>query len=557
MFKLISLTSKFAFLCISFCLVSFVEAQIESNFPDSWHLLSPTKDKWHGINLNAAYQFLNEKNVKPQKIVIALIGGGIDTNHKDLKNVLWKNKKEIANNNKDDDGNGYIDDINGWNFLGNKNGKHLLNTNYESARIFNRYYSKYQGKDVKINQLIPQEKLEYSTWIKLYEEYLTLKNDYETVEFSYNSIYKTSVKLCTILKVNKFNTAMLQKFNTTNADEQKAKNAYLNFYKTISDDSTVSNVSFLNQYRDYIDNGIKKDMEKYTKKDPRDTSIADMDDDLTDKNYGNNQIFKYPNTNETQIAGVIAATRNNNFGIDGITNQVELMILKAVPIEGDEYDKDIALAIIYAVDNGASIINLGFGKAHSMNKNLVDSAMQYAAKKNVLIVHAANLNDNKEHSSNYYPSPNITSTNKTIQNFIRVGSSTDPQLTKNTVIANFTGLSNTNINVLAPGTMVVSTIPTSTNKESNLGIDFSNGNTIAAAIVSGVAALIRCHFPKLSATQVKQIIETTVYKPFPSFVNKTIDDKLVNIKITETCSAGGIVDAEAAIKLAHKLSLTK
>ena len=82
-----------------------------TDVPHGWHLLDHAKDGYSGISINEAYAFVKSKNLKSNPVVVAVIDSGIDTLHEDLKTILWNNPKEIPGNGKDDDGNGYIDDV--------------------------------------------------------------------------------------------------------------------------------------------------------------------------------------------------------------------------------------------------------------------------------------------------------------------------------------------------------------------------------------------------------------------------------------------------------------
>ena len=82
-----------------------------------WAHLNYISDTIPGMSIDKAYNEIL-KSKKGTKVIVAVIDSGIDINHEDLDDVIWKNKHEVPNNNKDDDNKGYVDDVHGWDFLG-------------------------------------------------------------------------------------------------------------------------------------------------------------------------------------------------------------------------------------------------------------------------------------------------------------------------------------------------------------------------------------------------------------------------------------------------------
>jgi subtilisin family serine protease len=246
----------------------------------------------------------------------------------------------------------------------------------------------------------------------------------------------------------------------------------------------------------------------------------------------------------THVSGIIAAARNNNIGIDGIADNVKIMMVRAL-LDGDEYDKDIALAIVYAVDNGAKVINMSFGKSFSPEKKWVDEAIHYAESKDVLLIHAAgNESHDVDHVDNY-PNQNLISFNKQATNFINVGASGDPRVASGQLVADFSNYGKSTVDVFAPGVKIYSTLPGG-NKYGYL-----SGTSMAAPVVTGVAALIRSYYPDLTAQQVKYAIDKSVDCDPDTKVNVPGTDSITTLR--ELCETGGFLNAYNALEIASTL----
>jgi subtilisin family serine protease len=453
-------------LAIGLCGQSYAQSS-----PKGWHLKDKAEDKMYGISLQKAYDFIKTMNYIVNPVIVAVIDAGSDTTHEDLKNVLWKNHKEIVGNGKDDDGNGYIDDVYGWNFLGNKAGKNIGRESEEADRAFAKYQSKWQSFDAaKMGGLSVKEGYEYSTW-----------------------------KL---------------------AAQSKGRPVYL------SADSARSLQSKQKAPKD--PNLTRKEI------------IGDKYEDISDRRYGNADVMAKDPMHGSHVAGIIAAQRNNGVGMDGVADDAHIMSLRAVP-DGDERDKDIALAIRYAVKNGARVINMSFGKPVSPGKKLVDDAIKYAAAHDVLIVHAAGNESLNTDLSPRYPTATSINEKYTAPNFISVGASTMKGGT-----ASFSNYGKRTVDVFAPGTEIYSTVPKG-NKYRSL-----DGTSMASPVVAGIAALIREYFPSLSAAQVKYVLEHSVVRPKEKVAvpGSRSGEK---VELSELCATGGIVNAYEAIKLASTL----
>lgn len=502
-----------------------------------WHLKSITKDSIYGINLENAYDFLRKKKLKGHVVTVGIVDSGIDTAHEDLQPVLWQNKKEIGGNGKDDDKNGYSDDMHGWNFLGSRDGTQDVDSDsYEIQRIYWQYKDRFWGKD---KAGIPmQDTLLFNMWKRA--EVKALADS--TVYGSYQQALARSTKLMqadTILQKaigkKQYTRKELEDFVPPSTTEGNAKKYTLSLWKVDGSSGNSSQLVTANKMALlYYSRG-----KPYAPPAPyRANIVKDNEEDIEDRFYGNPRLGTRA-LHGTHVAGIIGAARNNGIGMDGIADHVQLMSVRAVP-DGDEHDKDISLAIRYAVDNGAKVINMSFGKAFSAEKQWVDDAIRYAGKKNVLIVQAAGNDSKNIDEKENYPSP-IYLDGTRAKNHIMVGATSDG---KNGVLtAFFSNYGVKNVNVFAPGVNIYSTVPGNGKYEKN------SGTSMAAPVVTGVAALLMSYFPKLSALQVKEIIERTVSKPATKV---RVPGKTDMVFLSELCTSGGIVDAYEAVKLAAK-----
>jgi subtilisin family serine protease len=247
----------------------------------------------------------------------------------------------------------------------------------------------------------------------------------------------------------------------------------------------------------------------------------------------------------THVSGIIGAVRGNGKGIDGIADNVRIMTIRAVP-DGDEHDKDVALAIRYAVDNGAKVINMSFGKYFSPQKQWVDDAVKYAESKGVLLVAAAGNEAFLVDTMPHYPAP-ILNEGRKVNNWIMVGASGDPS--NGGLIANFSNFGKKDVDVFSPGVNIYSTIPGG-NTYGN-----ASGTSMASPVTAGVAALLMSYYPNLTAAQVKTVIEKSAV-PVNAKVkqpNKGGEDDS-EVSFSELSRTGGILNAFEAVKLAESLS---
>ncbi len=512
--------------------------------PRGWHLLDETQDHFYGISLNKAYLFLQEKNRPSKPVIVAILDSGIDTTHEDLKRNLWTNRGEIASNGIDDDGNGYIDDVHGWNFLGGKDGRNLKKCSDERSRIYHRYKDLYLGKEIDTTTLSFEDKILYSIWNKAALE-LNFSTEEQTellfIEMTSKALKRHDKVLRKEMGIDEFTSDAVEKFEANSKQAKESKLGFLTCIKMIGIDADEKNTTIIEQLDEYVEGKkLAFESKEIAPFDYRADIIKDNYQNIEDRFYGNNDIMGPSPMHGTHVSGIIGAQRDNEIGVDGIANNVQLMMVRVVP-DGDEYDKDVALGIRYAVDNGAKLINMSFGKSFSPEKPWVDSAIRYAASKDVLILHASGNeavnNDEKE----IYPNPKQK--NYTAVNFMNIGASADPIVT-GSIAADFSNYGKSSVDVFAPGVKIYSTLP---NKN---GYGNQNGTSMATPVVTGVAALIRSYYPSLTAVQIKQIIESSVSIPdaqFPNYKPGTQKEKLPFANMSKT---GGIVNAYNAVAAA-------
>ena len=342
----------------------------------AWYLKDKVTDGYAGISLNKAYQLL--KNKKSTPIIVAVIDSGVDTTHEDLKAVLWHNLKEIPNNGIDDDGNGYVDDYYGWNFLGGKDGRNLEKASSEKARVYHMYKSIYEGKKIDEKTLSADEKYRYNMWQQAASE-IEPNSEANAQLPMMQRVRSTLIALDSIIRneggKNEYTSVDLEQMPMSTMEGKMAKTKFLNLMKMIGLGSDAKNTTVISMINEEVDK-MQDDAEAKAKPpvDMRAEIIKDNPTDINDKFYGNSDIMGKGSMHGTHVSGIIGASRNNGIGIDGIADNVKIMMIRAVP-DGDEYDKDIALAIRYAVDNGAKVINMSFGKSFSPDKKWVDDAI--------------------------------------------------------------------------------------------------------------------------------------------------------------------------------------
>ncbi len=477
-----------------------------------WSHLDLLKDSIPGMSVDKAYNELL-KDKKGNKVIVAVIDSGVDINHPDLKPVIWTNKKEIPNNKKDDDKNGFVDDVHGWNFLGESNLE-----NYEFVRILKK------GDDGS-------------------ETYKKALADYEK---KYNEIIQYKEPVDMLVKADKTIREYLKKESYTLQELKDVASVKYELFQSkrillaYAEDTGENFRTELEEFKDYVYDQLNYNLNKDF--DGR-KILGDNADDLSTKKYGNNVVYsksRKDSSHGTHVAGIIAQLRNNGIGGVGVATNVEIMPIRAVP-NGDEYDKDIALAIRYAVDNGAKVINGSFGKDYSPHKDWVFDAIKYAESKDVLIVHAAGNDSKNIDVEPNFPTDEIEG-KEFANNVITIGAINHNYGDK--MVADFSNFGATNVDVFAPGVKIYATIPENKYK-------YEQGTSMASPNAAGVAALIRSYYPNLKASQVKQII---MQSGTPIDLVVSVGENGETKKFSEACVSGKIVNAYNALKMAEEMS---
>ena len=488
-----------------------------------WSHLDLAKDSIPGMSVDKAYAELL-KNKKSVKVIVGIVDSGVDIEHEDLKSVVWTNKKEIAGNGIDDDKNGYIDDIHGWNFLGN-----ITKENLEYERILANKSLVDEATYLEAKKL-NDKKVENATKGKFQMEQMlsaagsadeVLVKHFGKPVYTIEEVKAIDSKDPEITKSKMIMQQLLSYGLPVDGLKKEIKKELDGMTKLLSGDNLKTN------YRKVL---------------------GDNPDDIKDTKYGNNNVMG-PDKEEilhgTHVAGIVAQTRNNAIGGDGIADNVEILTVRAVP-DGDEYDKDIALGIRYAVDNGAKVINGSFGKSFSPHKQWVYDAIKYAEKKDVLIVHAAG-NDAKDiDTENNFPNDSDDKKTEFADNMITVGALNFEYGTN--VVADFSNIGKINVDVFAPGVKIYATTPNNT-------YQYLQGTSMASPNVAGVAALIRSYYPKLSAKQVKHILmdSGTEITTDVAFGGNAEDVR----PFTNLSTSGKMVNAYNALLMAEKMSKKK
>lgn len=507
----------------------------------NWYHQNYEKTGVYGVGTNDAIEFLKSKGIKPSSIVVGVIDSGVQIDHPDLKKNIWVNPKEKPNNKKDDDGNGYIDDIHGWDFIGGKDGKDVDHDTMEATRVVARYEKMFESANKSTNEA------NIKKYPKEYQEYLRAKLVYDVkLKEAQKGMDNISSNQEQISQVVSTLRDALGNNTITVENAQKLANPNLKSYvMMLASDSSVSGKTVdefekiaLEQFKEqakYYGDQLKYMLNKDY--DPR-AIIGDNYSDLKQKNYGNNEVEGPDALHGTHVSGIIAAERNNNIGMDGIAGDVaKILVVRAVP-DGDERDKDIANAIYYAVDNGAKVINMSFGKGFSPDKERVWEAMKYAEKKDVLMVHAAG-NDNKNVDITFNYPTNFKDGENTsfVNNWITVGASTRYNDNLKASFSNY----GQRVDIFAPGLEIYSTVTKS-------GYKFLQGTSMASPVVAGCAALLWAYFPSLTAAEVKDILLKTANKSnVPLLLNEDVDTTFDKLSVT-----GGVVDVYKAVKYAYE-----
>lgn len=525
-------------LTIALGLIVNVLVFAQSALPENWHLLDMTTDSFPGISAERTYEQLL-KETPGRTVIVAVIDSGVDFEHEDLKDVMWVNADEIPGNGIDDDQNGYVDDIHGWNFIGGADGENVNFDTYEVTRLYVKLKAKYEGVDPAT--LSKKEKAEYEQYQEYKKEIEQKQEELGTNVKLYSAQIEAMNRLEEAIGKDAAEIALedLKKFRSSN----DMLNSVNEWAKQTTENNDISYKELKDGLQDYFDYLDRQYSYNYNPDfDSRDI-VGDNYADPNERYYGNNDVRGPDSNHGTHVAGIIGAIRDNDMGMDGVATNVRIMSVRTVP-NGDERDKDVANAIRYAVDNGAAVINMSFGKGASPRKAVVDEAVRYAMKNDVLLVHAAG-NDGKENTiGNNFPHDRFEKGGlfkpRYAENWLEVGA-LSWQNGEN-LAATFSNYSPEHVDVFAPGVDIYSTTPGSEYQK-------NSGTSMAAPVVAGIAAVLRSHFPKLTAEQVKEIIMKSA-TPVKQKVLKPGTDKLVSFN--QLSLTGGAVNLYEAIQMASR-----
>lgn len=499
----------------------------------TWYHKDFATTKVYGVNTENAYKFLESKGLKPKTVIVGVLDSGVQVDHPGLAKNVWTNPNEVPGNGKDDDGNGYIDDVHGWNFIGGKNGDIDID-NMEVTRVVKKYKPVFEGDDSaknKANQAKMPE--EFAMYMKA-KELFTKKSVEARQSFQMytmiNDAVPTMVRLLNGKPLTPENVAAIKPTEQKEAmaaqvltqvsqsPEFKGKSA-AEFEKSIREQMKEALDYFAPQAKQY-------DLDY----DPRKEIVGDNYDDYSEKVYGNNHYEGPDAEHGTHVAGIIAGLANGKEVQYGVASKVaKIMSVRTVP-NGDERDKDVANAIKYAVDNGAKVLNMSFGKPVSPGKNVVWDAFKYAQDKGVLLVKAAG-NENEDVAEHLaYPTnfKNVTDETPFVNNVLVVGASTNKN---NALRADFSNYNKKMVNVFAPGEEIYSTVPHNEYK-------YLQGTSMASPVVAGGAAVLLAYMPNLTPAQ---IIESLVKSSNASTANQFGDFS----------QAGGVIDLKKAAEYAY------
>ncbi|MGY5352315.1 S8 family peptidase [Wenyingzhuangia sp. IMCC45533] len=499
---------------------------------NNWSHLDLAKDSIPGISLAKAYEFL--KNKPSVEVIVAVTDSGTDIDHEDLKDKLWINPKEISGNGKDDDKNGFIDDVHGWNFLGSTYDETL-----EITRLYRKLKPKYEGKtSIDIKKKDADDYLAFKALEEDFKASLSEAKKGQEQYMQYQNMLKDADAV--VKKLVGKDTYTLEEVKNTKSDFDYVNAKKQIVVKILEAGSTVEQQ--IEQIEPAITYYTSKVNTYYNLEFDGRAGLNDDAYSMKTKIYGDNNVKDQAEDeiHGTHVSGIILAKRNNNTGVNGIAEKAKLMAVRVVP-NGDEYDKDVALGIRYAVDNGAKVINTSFGKGYSPKAKWVYDAIKYAEKKDVLIVNAAGNDAQNIDDKPSFPK-DVDNAKEIADNFITIGATT--RYYNDNLLADFTNYGKKSVDVFAPGHDIYNTIPDNQYK-------MLSGTSMASPATAGVAALIRSYYPQLSASQVKHIIMNS---------GTLVTNKVLlpggngeKVKLSDISVSGRLVNAYNAVKMADAI----
>ncbi|MGM0547507.1 MAG: S8 family peptidase [Bacteroidota bacterium] len=507
--------------------------------PEGWHHWDEEVTKFRGTSSEKAYFELLADKSPQKKVVVAVIDGGVDADHEDLDDVMWTNEDEVPDNGKDDDGNGYVDDVHGWNFIGGEDGENVNHDTFELTRLYvqlSETFDEADSSSLKDDQ--EDEYEEYQEIKSAYENKINeLSQQYQNIQGLEQSKNQAEQILNEHFADSSYSYEDIQELQPTSQELNFAKNVMSYVMENDIDSTLIADQK--KQIYEFAKYGYNPDFS------PRNI-VGDDYEDSSERHYGNNDVAGPDPSHGTHVAGIIAAERNNDLGVDGIASGVQIMAIRAVP-NGDERDKDIANAIRYAVDNGADVINMSFGKSYSPNKEVVDEAVKYADENNVLMVHGAgNSAENTDEKPSY---PTDKFDNGEYANlWLTVGAT--GWKPNEEFVAQFSNYGDETVDLFAPGVDIYSTMPDNEYK-------FQEGTSMASPVVAGAAALIMAYYPDLTAQEVRQIIldSTTKYADQEVLLpNEGNPEESETVLFSELSVSDGVVNVYKALQAAEEMN---
>ncbi|MEN9302252.1 MAG: hypothetical protein RL264_681 [Bacteroidota bacterium] len=495
--------------------------------PLNWYLKDIKKDKIYGVSADRAYELLKGK--VPKEVIVAVIDSGVETDHPDLKDVIWVNKGEIPGNGIDDDKNGYIDDVHGWSFLGGKE-KDIDKEALEISRMYQKESAYFEGKNT--SNLTGADKERFDKFKKIKEDY-NKERSQNMQQYQQISVLSSYIENVKASSNGVFSKKTNKKYVPKDEMETKVKKQLKFIFLVYKPEVLAKEIG---SAKETIGGMIE--MDKINADSLRAAIVGDNPNDMTERYYGCNRYEGPDAMHGTHVSGIIAGIRGNGIGIDGIASNAKIMVLRAVP-NGDERDKDIANAIRYAVDNGAKVINMSFGKYYTPNKDVVDEAVRYALSKDVLLIHAAGNESKNKDVETSYPTRNLNDGSKAA-NWIEVGASSSSKK-GDKLIAEFSNYGATTVDVFAPGVDIYSTVP-------DYKYEDASGTSMACPATAGVAAMLRGYFPELTAPEIKELIMKTS-TPYTKTITIPGAPKGKNSGTMKDVSiSGGFVNVAAAVE---------
>ncbi|HEX8275126.1 MAG TPA: S8 family peptidase [Longimicrobiaceae bacterium] len=497
--------------------------------PANWWFQDGAGGRFPGTAAERAYRELLAGKQPRQPVVVAIVDTGVDIEHEDLDGVIWTNEDEVPGNGVDDDRNGYVDDVHGWNFIGGRGGANVHQDTYEVTRVY-ASLRRYEGARPDTlsaagradYQRFQEVKKEFENTVAETREQLQQVGGIKTALDQFLGVLRREVGSDSLTVQN------VSALRPVRMEVMQAQQAYLQLAAAGITPRQVDEE--VERLQGRLRNGLNPDFN------PR-TVVGDNPANLNERGYGNNDVEGPDASHGTHVAGIVGAERGNGVGVDGIAPAVRIMPIRVVP-DGDERDKDVANAIRYAVDNGARVINMSFGKAFSPQKTVVDEAVRYADSKGVLLVHAAGNDASNLDTEPSFPVRTYQAGGQP-KLWIEVGASS---YTADSLAASFSNYSRTRVDVFAPGVSILSTVPGN-------GYERNQGTSMAAPVVSGLAALIMSYYPGLSAEQVRAVILESATR-FPNQRVVKPGEEAGQVAFSELSVTGGVVNAYEALRLA-------